>query len=75
MADRSFTLWGVATAEARTDSVEALERVLSYLVTERQRLRAGGADKSELEANRLAIVSIQSHLGQALGARHAGPSA
>jgi hypothetical protein len=70
-----FHTLGVATAEARTDSVEALERVLSYLVTERQRLRAGGADKSELEANRLAIVSIQSHLGQALGARHAGPAA
>jgi hypothetical protein len=65
----------VATAEARTDSVEALERVLSYLVAERQRLRSGDADKSELEANRLAIVSIQSHLGQALGARHARPSA
>jgi hypothetical protein len=64
----------VATAETRTDSVEALERVLSYLVTERQRLRASQADKSELEANRLAIVSIQSHLTQALGARHAGPS-
>jgi hypothetical protein len=51
----------------RMDSVEALERVLSYLVTERQRLRSTGAGKPELEANRLAIVSIQSHLGRALG--------
>jgi hypothetical protein len=55
--------------------VEALERVLSYLVTERQRLRASGAGRSELEANRLAIVSIQAHLGQALGAQHASPAA
>jgi hypothetical protein len=65
----------MATSVPRSDSVEALERVLSYLVCERQRLRAAEADKSELEANRLAIVSIQSHLGRALAARHSGPSA
>jgi hypothetical protein len=57
----------MSATEANPTSVEALERVLSYLVTERQHLRAAGADKSELEANRLAIVSIQSHLGRALG--------
>ena len=57
----------MSAAETKRDSVEALERVLSYLVTERQRLRSVAADKSELEANRLAIVSIQSHLGRARG--------
>jgi hypothetical protein len=58
----------MAVSEANAESVEALERVLSYLVEERQRLRSHGADRAELEANRLAIVSIQSHLGQLLGA-------
>jgi hypothetical protein len=58
----------MATNVTKAESVEALERVLSYLVTERQRLRSVEAGKAELEANRLAIVAIQSHLGQVLGA-------
>jgi hypothetical protein len=58
----------MATNVTKAESVEALERVLSYLVTERQRLRSVDAGKAELEANRLAIVAIQSHLGQVLGA-------
>jgi hypothetical protein len=58
----------MAAAATTAGSVEALERVLSYLVIERQRLRSAGADRAELEANRLAIVSIQSHLGRALAA-------
>jgi hypothetical protein len=61
----------MATTETNADSVEALERVLSYLVRERQRLRTAGAERVELEANRLAIVSIQSHLVRALGALNA----
>jgi len=58
----------MAVTEANAESVEALERVLSYLVQERQSLRSHGAERAELEANRLAIVSIQSHLAQLLGA-------
>jgi len=57
--------------EPAQGSVEAFERVLSYLVTERQRLRASGAEKVELEANRQAIVAMQSQLGRVLGDRHA----
>jgi hypothetical protein len=57
----------MATPAVNAQSVEALERVLSYLVTERQHLRSDGAGQAELEANRLAIVSIQSHLARALG--------
>ena len=57
----------MATTEVNAWSVEALEKVLAYLVRERQRLRTDGAGRAELEANRLAIVSIQSHLGRALG--------
>ena len=51
-------------------SVEALEGVLSYLVSERQRLRWRGAPPVELEANRLAIVAIQWQLTRALGERY-----
>ena len=57
----------MATTEVNAGSVEALEKVLSYLVRERQRLRTEGAGRAELEANRLAIVSIQSHHARALG--------
>jgi len=52
--------------------VEALQRVLSYLVNERQQMRAHGATASELEANRLAIGSMQWQLSHALAERHAG---
>ena len=46
-------------------------QVLSYLVTERQRLRTHGASQIELEANRKAIVAMQWRLNHALGAAHA----
>ena len=56
----------VSTAE----SVDALNQVLAYLVTERQQLRSYGATKVELEANRKAIVATQWRLNQALGIQH-----
>jgi hypothetical protein len=65
----------MAAADTKAESVEALERVLSYLVIERQRLRSTGAGRPELEANRLAIVSIQSHLGRALAVANGPPAA
>jgi hypothetical protein len=64
----------MTVAATTAESVEALERVLSYLVIERQRLRSSGAGKAELEANRLAIVSIQAHLGRALAAVNGRPA-
>ena len=48
-----------------------MSQVLAYLVNERQQLRAHGATKVELEANRKAIVSMQWHLNRALGLEHA----
>jgi hypothetical protein len=57
-----------------SESVEALERVLSYLVKERQTLRAHGARPEELEANRLAIVAMQWQLSRAMGDAHAARS-
>jgi len=45
--------------------------VLSYLVSERQRLRSHGGNRIELEANRKAIVAMQWRLNRALGAAHA----
>lgn len=56
---------------AERQSVEALQRVLSYLVSERQQMRARGATASELEANRLAIGAMQWQLSHALSERHA----
>ena len=52
-------------------SVEAIQDVLSYLVAERQQLRADGATPVTLEANRRAIAAMQARLGRALGERHA----
>jgi coenzyme F420-reducing hydrogenase delta subunit len=54
----------MATAQAKLISVEAVERVLDYLVMERQRLRSHDASAAELEANRLAIAAMQEHLGR-----------
>jgi hypothetical protein len=61
----------MATPGISQESVEALERVLSYLVKERQRLRSDGADPLELEANRRAIGAMQIRLGHAHGGRYA----
>jgi hypothetical protein len=61
----------MATANLAEGRVEALGQVLSYLVTERQRLRHEGADRVTLEANRRAIVSTQSRLSRALSERYA----
>ena len=57
----------MATLERSTGSVEAMEHVLSYLVTERQHLRAHGVEGAELEANRKAIVAMQWRINHALG--------
>lgn len=46
--------------------IERLERALADLVQERQTLRAGGADASQLERNRREIVARQQELSEAL---------
>ena len=56
----------MATVERSTGSVEAMQHVLSYLVTERQHLRTHGAEGAELEANRRAIVAMQWRINRAL---------
>jgi hypothetical protein len=63
----------MATPERERRSVESVRRVLAYLVSERQELRAHGASNAELEANRKAIVAMQWHLNRALGSRQLDP--
>jgi hypothetical protein len=63
----------MATLEIKQGSVETLQRVLSYLVVERQQLRAQGSTPVELEANRRSIVAMQWQLDRALGERYGSP--
>jgi hypothetical protein len=56
----------VQTTDSPPGSVEAVRQVLDYLVRERRRLRASGAEAIELEANRKAIAAMESHLGRAV---------
>jgi hypothetical protein len=62
----------VASVVSHEGSIDALRRVLSYLVKERQNLRSHEAPRPELEANRRAIVAMQMQLARALG-QHYGP--
>lgn len=61
----------MAAVEDTHGSPEAIRRVLSYLITERQQLRCYGADEAELEANRQAIAAMQWRLGRAAGGEYA----
>jgi hypothetical protein len=54
----------------RTRDVETLSELHTTLVRERQQLRVLGAETSDLERNRLAIVSCQWELSWALIERH-----
>jgi hypothetical protein len=56
----------VQTTDSPPGSVEAVRQVLDYLVRERRRLYARGAEPVELEANRKAIAAMESHLGRAV---------
>jgi len=62
----------MAAAQQASESIVAMNHVLSYLVNERQQLRSHGATRPELEANRQAIVAIQWRLNRALGLEHSG---
>jgi hypothetical protein len=64
----------MAAVEDTHDSLEAIRRVLSYLVSEREQLRCHGADGAELEANRRAIAAMQWRLGRAAGGEDAAPT-
>jgi hypothetical protein len=54
----------------RTRDVETLSELHAALVRERQQLRMLGAEATELEHNRLAIVHCQWELSLALIERH-----
>ncbi|MDX6401502.1 MAG: hypothetical protein QOF27_2108 [Gaiellaceae bacterium] len=51
--------------ESSPGSVEAMRHVLSYLVAERQQLRANGGTAVELDANRKAIAAMEWQLDHA----------
>jgi hypothetical protein len=53
-----------------TPTVETLQERLRHLLREREQLRGSGAEPSELERNRRAIVEAQWDLSRALIARH-----
>jgi hypothetical protein len=46
-------------------TVAEAQRIIDYLVQERQSLRRGGADSATLEANRAALAYWQRELGRA----------
>jgi hypothetical protein len=59
------------TADTSTTiTIEVLQDRIAGLVLERQALRAGKADRAELERNRLEIASHQRQLSRALIARY-----
>ena len=67
-ARRPFTL---NEMEPRaTSTVETLADEIAGLVVERQRLRAGGAGRETLEANRRSLAAAQNLLSQLLIERH-----
>jgi hypothetical protein len=51
-------------------SVERLQEEVRTLVAQRQALRERGADRAELESNRLELASRQRELSHALIDRH-----
>ena len=58
-----------------TSTVESLTEEITRLVAERQQLRAGGAERDALEANRRRLAAAQGRLSQLLIERHLpGPS-
>jgi hypothetical protein len=52
------------------EQVETLQERLRGLLREREQLRAGGAERAELEGNRRTIVDTQWELSRALIARY-----
>lgn len=53
-----------------TSTVETLAEEIAEIVVERQRLRAGGASREVLEANRRRLATAQNTLSQRLIERH-----
>lgn len=64
-----------ARRRSATPHVEALVDRISFLVAERQRLRAENADAAILERNRDELARCQRELSSALIARHARTAA
>ena len=68
-------LVSTAAPEASARTVEALQAEIGVLCSERQRLRAAGAEESELEPNRLEIARLQQELSHALIGRYSRTAA
>ena len=68
-------LVSTAAPEAPAGTVEALQTEIGVLCSERQRLRAAGAEESELERNRLEIARLQQELSHALIGRYSRTAA
>jgi len=66
----STTLRPGSGTRALSPNVEALAELHGALVRERQTLRAGAAEETDLEQNRLAIVRCQWELSRALIERY-----
>ena len=69
------TLRPLTSHDAPAKSVEALQAEISLLCSERQQLRASGAEDGDLERNRLAIARLQWELSHALIGRYARSAA
>jgi hypothetical protein len=64
-----------SASDASRKSVEVLQTEIGSLCSERQRLRAVGAEESDLERNRLEIAGLQWELSHALIGRYARTAA
>ena len=60
----------MSTIAATNETVESLSRRIAAIVSERQRLRARGAERATLEQNRREIARLQQRLSVALIERY-----
>ncbi len=66
---------GSSAPDASEKSVEVLQTEISVLCSDRQHLRAAGAEEAVLERNRLEIARLQWELSHALIGRYARSAA
>jgi hypothetical protein len=71
---RTLRRRAMAMVERSPGSVEAMRHVLSYLLEEREQLRAKGRTAVELDANRKAIAAMEWQLEHALTVARLAPA-